>query len=544
MEASFFRCLVQELEAMYRGARIRKVYGPAPGVFVLAFDRSGLAASLIMKIGRRDPFCFPSDATPPNPSSPSALTMWLRRQLQARRCMEFRADWPQRRLAIRLGPRDGEGWVILDLREGIFLALHPDEPPGRWNIPPQSGFTPPETPPLWSASPTWPPLEQVLEDGDVWQIFPHLSPALRTMLRHLPEDAAQAMYASIQAGGCGAFYLYDGKGPLVWSDPSSTNPPQVFPSAAECAAAFGKERILQGVIASQRKEESAAATARRKRLTRNLKAVEQEERRLQGLLAQREEALLLQANLYRLNGQAKQKIVKVMDTDGNEQQLELDPRLTIAENMSRRFRNVGKAERGLAITAQRRQLLEAERDLIVATGEVAHPLPGAAHSPGLGGKLTAGKPASAQGKASMGAGQGKVSKTAAKVGEGIRVFRSSDGFRILQGKNSKANHRLVTREASPFDYWLHAADGPGSHVLIRRDHVAQEVPRQTLEEAAVLAGLRSWQAKEGKVTVMVALAKDVRPIKGGSPGQVRVDALVETVQAAMVPDLEARLAIP
>ncbi|AGW14582.1 NFACT RNA binding domain-containing protein [Megalodesulfovibrio gigas] len=520
MEASFFRCLAVELAALCRGALVRKVYGPAPDVFVLTLDRGGLASSLVIRLGRRDPCLFPSSITPPNPPAPSATVMWLRRHVQARRCMEFVADWPQRRLAIRLGPDDGEGWCIIDLRHGLFLALTLDELPQHWTIPPQSGFVPPDVPPVWNAAPEWPSLETLLQQEDIWRTHPHISPPLRKMLLTLPPDVAGPMYATVQAGGCGAFYLYDAAGPFVWADPTAAEPPQVFTSAAEAAAEAGRRQVLPAVVATQHKAETDAASARRKRLSRNLKALEQEEHRLHGLLLQREEALLLQANLFRLNAQEKARRVKVMDAHDAEVVLELDPRLTIAENMARRFRQGAKAERGLEIARTRREVIEAERARILEHGAPA--------------------------AATAGAGQPPRARPRPKVSEGaegFRLFRSSDGFRIMQGKNSKANHRLVTREANAFDYWLHAADGPGSHVLIKRDHAGQDVPRRTIEEAAVLAALRSWQAGEGKVRVLLALAKDVHPIKGGAPGQVRVDTLLETVQTAMMKDLELQLAI-
>ncbi|GAB7078449.1 NFACT RNA binding domain-containing protein [Megalodesulfovibrio paquesii] len=522
MDASFFRCLIRGLPDLFHGALIRKVFGPADGVFVLAFDRGGLASSLVLRVGRREPWLFPSVATPPNPPSPSALVMWLRRQLQGRRCMEFLADWPNRSLAIRLGPDAGEGWCVLDLRHGIFLMLDPQEPPEQWTIPPQSGFVPPAAMPAWGREPLWPSLADVLHEPDIWRTFPQISPPLRRMLLALPEEVAAPVYATVQTGGCGAFYLYDAAGPFVWADPTAETPPQVFTSAAEAAAEGGRLSVLPAVVTAQHKSETDAANARRKRLTRNLKSLEQEERRLEGLLAQRDEALLLQANLFALNSQDKCKVLKLQDADGVERLLTLDPRLTIAENMARRFRQAAKAERGLEIATLRRATLEAERAQILATGELpaTSPRPAAAPEPP--------------------ARRGRKAQQKVDAG-GFRVFRSSDGFRILQGKNARANHALVTREANPFDYWLHAADGPGSHVLIKRDHAGQEVPRRTIEEAAILAALRSWQAGEGKGRVMLALARDVRPVKGGPPGMVHVDKMVETVQVRIEQGLESIL---
>jgi predicted ribosome quality control (RQC) complex YloA/Tae2 family protein len=121
------------------------------------------------------------------------------------------------------------------------------------------------------------------------------------------------------------------------------------------------------------------------------------------------------------------------------------------------------------------------------------------------------------------------------------VYATSDGFTVLRGKNARANEELLRKAASPFDYWFHVADGPGSHVILRRDHPGREVPRQSLIEAATLAALASWRARDAKAEVLMALVKDVRRGKGFAPGQVRVDDIVETLAVALDATLENRL---
>ena len=117
------------------------------------------------------------------------------------------------------------------------------------------------------------------------------------------------------------------------------------------------------------------------------------------------------------------------------------------------------------------------------------------------------------------------------------VYRTSDGFLALRGKNAKANDQLL-RLASPFDLWFHAADGPGAHVILRRDHPGREAPRASLEEAAGLAALASFAAGAGTADVWMARVADVRRIKGGPAGQVTVSRILETLRVAVDPALE------
>ena len=127
-------------------------------------------------------------------------------------------------------------------------------------------------------------------------------------------------------------------------------------------------------------------------------------------------------------------------------------------------------------------------------------------------------------------------------GLAVSLFRSSDGFAIIRGKNKQANHDILSKAASPFDYWFHVADGPSSHIILKRDHPGQDVPETTLNEAAILCGLKSFRKDDGKADVMYALVKDVRKVKGFAPGQVMVDRKLGTLRVELDPALEKKLA--
>ena len=78
----------------------------------------------------------------------------------------------------------------------------------------------------------------------------------------------------------------------------------------------------------------------------------------------------------------------------------------------------------------------------------------------------------------------KPRKTTAKSKRQTRrkIYRraaliSSDGFEILVGKGSKDNDFLTFRVAKSIDLWLHAADYPGSHVVVKNPN-RKEIPPQ------------------------------------------------------------------
>ncbi|MBI3461353.1 DUF814 domain-containing protein, partial [Candidatus Acetothermia bacterium] len=92
------------------------------------------------------------------------------------------------------------------------------------------------------------------------------------------------------------------------------------------------------------------------------------------------------------------------------------------------------------------------------------------------------------------------------------------GYRIFVGRSSKQNDELV-RNAGREDYWLHARERPGSHVVIRNPE-KRAVPNEVLVKAAQLAAYYSKGRNAGKVPVTYTLAKFLRKPKGARPGLV------------------------
>jgi len=68
---------------------------------------------------------------------------------------------------------------------------------------------------------------------------------------------------------------------------------------------------------------------------------------------------------------------------------------------------------------------------------------------------------------------------------------------------------------------LHAADYPGSHVVVRNTS-RKEIPHRTLIEAAQLAAYFSRAKKDPKVTVHYTQRKFLSKPKGAAPGLVQL----------------------
>jgi predicted ribosome quality control (RQC) complex YloA/Tae2 family protein len=98
-------------------------------------------------------------------------------------------------------------------------------------------------------------------------------------------------------------------------------------------------------------------------------------------------------------------------------------------------------------------------------------------------------------------------------------YISSDGFHMYVGKNNYQNDELTFKFATGNDWWFHAKQIPGSHVIVKTDG-AQELPDRTFEEAARLAAYYSKGRDQEKVEIDYVQKKHVKKPNGGKPGFV------------------------
>ena len=128
-------------------------------------------------------------------------------------------------------------------------------------------------------------------------------------------------------------------------------------------------------------------------------------------------------------------------------------------------------------------------------------------------------------------------KTKAKSADnfnGARHYISSDNLEILVGKAAKDNDYLTFRVAKSMDFWMHAADYPGSHIVVRNPSRVDEIPPKTLLEAAGLAAFFSRAREESKVAVHYTLKKFVGKPKGAVAGLVSLSSF-KTILVAPKP---------
>lgn len=195
-----------------------------------------------------------------------------------------------------------------------------------------------------------------------------------------------------------------------------------------------------------------------------------------------------------------------------EVRVELDPVITLGENIGRMFKRHQKAGRGKQIVA--RQLAEvlskaasiAERtrrlqgikdwDTWLAIAERVTTERSGAAAPGE------------------------------ETGLGARRHRALlvDGYEILVGRSSRENDELTFQVARPDDFWMHVADYSGSHVVVRNPSRDKALPENVLTKAAQLAAYFSQARNSSRVEVHYTQRKNVSKPRRAKPGLVKLSA--------------------
>lgn len=484
------------------GRRVEKIFAPADGVWTFALQSKGGKEYLLFRPAKSVGLLFLSRVKPVNPPSPPSQVMWLRKRLAGRRLFETHHDWINLRVAFTLSPfREPEKYryLLLDMKKGVSLIHELPE-----------GFAEPVK---------WPSYEQVQEDSEIWRDYPQISPPLRKTMKKLPADQSRQLLLSLEHGLAESFYLSEDKAgkltpPRVWTDGNSRE--QIFHSAIEASSIYGEKVLFPVMERMENAEQRSTLKSGKKKFKRILQRIEQEEERLRALQERKVEAEALQAEMYRLKDLRELDTVTVNHPEHGEMEVKLNPALTPTENMERIFRFAAKAARGFKHMERRRQEVEAEHEAFLRANLM---------------------PESEKGPKKKNIEIPKKYKNIAAA-----LFISSDGFLMIRGKNSKANHEILSKVSSVFDYWFHVQGGPGSHVILKRDHPGQDVPEKTFEEAAILAALKSYRANDSKADVMCALVKDVRKVKGYAHGQVAVDNVLKNLHVNVDASLEQTLA--
>jgi predicted ribosome quality control (RQC) complex YloA/Tae2 family protein len=190
-------------------------------------------------------------------------------------------------------------------------------------------------------------------------------------------------------------------------------------------------------------------------------------------------------------------------------EIEVEENVSLTEAAEKFFKRYTKARNALEEISKRLLISEAEIEALKAQSEILEEAIAARDEEALA-EFTGEKPVKLKVKSK---------EKQAENFTGARRYTSSEGFEILVGKGSKDNDFLTFRVAKSNDLWLHAADYPGSHVVVKNPN-RNEIPPKTLLEAAQIAAFFSKAKQQPKVAVHYTQKKFVNKPKGSALGLV------------------------
>ena len=238
---------------------------------------------------------------------------------------------------------------------------------------------------------------------------------------------------------------------------------------------------------------------------------------------------IVTANLHVISrGQARLTAVDFYDPEMKEIDIPLNPAISPQQNAAKFYKDYQKAKTAEKVLTEQIAKGEAELSYLASVLDELSRVESERDMQDIRQELTEGGYLRETGQ------KMKMKLPASKP----MVFRSSDGFEILVGRNHRQNDLLTCKLAQKQDIWLHTQKIHGSHVIIAC--APETPPDRTVTEAMQLAAYFS-QAREGQnVPVDYTRVKNVKKPAGAKPGMVIYDhysTAVVTPDAALAEKL-------
>ena len=545
--------IVDEIGQQITGCKVDKVSQPKPDTVILSFRAPGKSVRLLVSASASDSRMHITNYKYENPKTPPAFCMFLRKHLTGAKVAEVKQNGLDRIVNISLECRDelglpliltmvielmgkysniiliDENDIIMDSLRHVTLAqsrVRSVLPSLKYELPKSDKLNP-----LTVSQTT---LVEMLKKKGSRDLRSYLSRLLQgvssrtaeeILLRYMPsgyeqqpkeaEKLAEHILLFFKMPPCPLMYLRDDGMPFFYS------PVEYKSVAAQELISFNDMNTLVDEFYKKLDDIRVVSIKRDTLKKRVSKHLEKLSHRLQKQLESIEKAEkadeyknkadMITANIYRIN-KGMDSLVAEDFLTGEPVIIKMDKRLSPSANAQSYYKRYSKLKSGMDITLRR--MLENKKEISFLESVLVS----------LDSSETKDELAEIEFELQK-AGlmpQSRYFKTkATEKPSSPHRFLSSDGYTFYAGKNNRQNDTLTMKTAAAGDVWLHTKDIPGSHVLITG--VKQEVPDNTLFEAATVAATLSRAKTSAKVAVDYTRRKNVRKPNGARPGMVVYD---------------------
>ena len=579
-DAGFLAAVAAELRETALGARIERITQPERDTVVLHMHTFKGEKRLLINAGSSNPRLGFTEIGMENPPVPPLFCTLLRKHLSGARLADVVQAGFERVLTLDFEARDemgfackrclvaeimgkysnliftdGEGKILAVLRPVDFTtsSLRQVLPGMRYELPPPQNKQDPlaatetsflaaaETAGNMSADKWLTAAYLGISSAVARQIVYDATGAVDTPLNGAGKTAVcrrfLAVYADVKAGHFSPSFGLDENGePAEYAFLPLTQYGRIkpFESVSALLDVWFATRDRQARVRQRAADVARLLTNARTRLVHKLERQRAELAECANGAAYQKAGDLIVANCHLLTkGMTEATLTDYTDCreDGTfgTAKVTLDPRLTPTANAQRYYKKYAKSKTAKTELTKQIGIGEAELAYLDAV-ETALTL---AETPTDLSEIR--EELAAAGYGSHAASQGGKKRAAPAPME----FLTSGGYRVLCGKNNLQNEYITHKVADKTDYWFHAKNRPGSHVVLLLEGKGEPAAAD-FTEAASIAALYSAAAGAPLTEVDYTNVRNLKKAAGAKPGFVMYHT---NWSATVSPDKEAVAAL-
>lgn len=559
-DAGMLACALSEIRSLALGARIEKVYQPERDEIVLGMRSLEGGKRLSINAGSGNPRIGFTEVTKENPQNPPMFCMLLRKYLQGAKLSEVsqaefdrvaylgfdtrdEMGFPCKRYLIaelmgrysNLIFADGDKRIIsalrttdlsLDSKRQLLSGMIYEEPPKQDKADPLT-VTKEDFFALWQSAPEERPCDKFIVGA-----FSGIAPVVAREIVYLSTGHTDTpvkycflediwkhfsrVVESITEERFAPCIVFDGATPVEYSFIPLTQYGDLeireIESAGKIFDTYFDTRDKEQRVRQRASDILKLLTNAESRIRRKLEAQRGELADCEKGVEYKKHGDLIIANIYRLkrgDRMAEFEDYENMNDDGSFPKImvELDSRLSPSENAQRYYKKYNKAKTARTELTKQIGLGESELEYIYTVFEALT----RAESPTDLTEIREELYHSGYASRMKSYAVRKAHKPT------VAEFITPDGMRVLCGKNNTQNEYITHRLAEKLDYWFHARQTPGSHVLLLTE--GREPTDLDFTTAAEIAAYYS-KAEGDNIAVDYTLAKNVKKPAGAKPGFV------------------------
>ncbi len=216
---------------------------------------------------------------------------------------------------------------------------------------------------------------------------------------------------------------------------------------------------------------------------------------------------LLQANIYKIPKGAQSITLENYYDENKPVSITLNPALSPSANIQRYYKNYRKAKTALDVLTKQIENAKQELVYIASVKDLLERASSEKELAQIRLELT-----------EQGYIRAPKDKQKSPAALPALEYRTTDGFRVLVGRNNRQNDALTLKTARKTDLWFHTKDIHGSHTILVLQ--GRQPTDSAITQAAQIAAYHSKARESSNVPVDYTEVKNVSKPKGAKPGMV------------------------